>query len=140
MALTDIVSGTDGDVTASGFNAEIDAWTFDLSADSVSYRTFTSAWKKQKNVAYGATGQFTGTIQFDAASTSPMPTATGGEVNTPSFEGVSFTLTATTGCTYTFTGNVTGIGLNRTATDRMTGTFRFNTDGAVTQTWDETGS
>ena len=136
MPATDIVSGTTGDVTASGFNADIDAWTFDIQADEVAWRTFTSPMKKKKNVAYGGSGQFTGTIQYDAADTTPAPAATGGALTTASFEGVSFTLTAFTGCTYTFTGNVTGINLSRPSTDRMTGTFRFSVDGAITQTWD----
>lgn len=135
---TDIVSGTTGDVTASGFNCDIEAWSGQLQVDTTSYRTFASPWKSQKNVAYSMSGQFQGTIQFDASSTAPMPILTGGAIDTVSFEGVSFTLTATTGCTYTFTGNMTGVGLNRPSTDRMTGTFSFQSDGAVTQAWDET--
>lgn len=135
---TDIVSGTTGAVTASGFNCDVDAWTTDVEVDTVSYRTFENAWKKRKNVAYGMTGQFTGTIQFDAADTKPMPSSTGGTINNTSFEGVSLTLTATTGCTYTGTGNIEGINLSRSATDRMTGTFRFGFDGQPSQTWDET--
>lgn len=134
----DIVSGTTGDVTASGFNCDLDGWSGNLQADKTSYRTFASPWKKQKNVAYALSGQFTGTIQYNAASTKPIPTLTGGVVSTVAFEGVSFTLTAHTGCTYTFTGNVAGINVNRTATDRMTGTFAFDSDGPVSVTWDET--
>lgn len=137
--MADIYGGTDGDVTATGFNADIDGWTMTVGAeDTIQYRTFSSDWKSKKNVGYGGSGQFTGTIQFDASSTQPVPTATGGTVLPSSFEGISFTLTATSGCTLTFTGNITTVDLNRQASDRMTGTFRFEADGAVDVTWDET--
>lgn len=139
MPLTDIVGGTTGAVTASGFNTDLDAWSGRFGAeDTVAYRTFASKFKKKKNVGYGGSGTFRGTIQFDAAGTTPMPTVTGGVVDVDSFEGVSFTLTAETGCTYTFTGNITIISLSRQATDRMTGEFGFDVDGEYSQTWDVT--
>jgi hypothetical protein len=129
---TDIVSGTTGDVTASGFNGDIDGWSATLSADEVTWRTFASAWKTAANVAYGATGQFTGTIQFNAANTAPA------SATNTAWEGVSLTLTATTGCTLTGTANITSVAVNRPATDRMTGTWAFTFTGAPVITWDET--
>lgn len=139
MAVKDIVGGTDGAITASGFNCDLDAWSASVGAeDTASWRTFTSKWKKKKNIGYGLSGQFSGTIQFDAATTKPVPSATGGQINPTSFEGVSFTLTATVGCTFTFTGNVTVLDVQRPAADRMTGTYRFEADGPVSITWDET--
>ena len=135
---TDIVGGITGDVTASGFNGDIDGWSASIEVDSTRYRTFASQWKKSKNVAYGMSGQFTGTIQFDSATTEPVPSST--TITDTAFEGVSLTLTATTGCTYTGTGNITGVDLQRPSTDRMTGTWKFEFDGQPSQTWDETGA
>lgn len=136
--ITDIVSGTTGDVTAPGFNADIDAWSAEITADEASWRTFASAWKKRKNVAYQMQGQFSGTIQFDDASTAPVPSNTGGTIKETAFEGVSLVLTAEIGCTFTGTANVVGVNLQRVAIDRMTGTFRFAYDGQPSVTWDET--
>ena len=135
---SDIVGGTTGDVTASGFNCDIDGWSFDAQIDEAMWRTFASKWKKRANVAYAATGEFTGTIQFNDTNTAPMPKSTGGTINDAAFEGVSLTLTADTGCTLTGTANIVGVGLRRVATDRMTGTFRFAFTGQPSETWDET--
>jgi len=136
---TDIVSGITGAVTATGFGVNLDAWTASIGAEeTVGYRTFTTPWKSKKNVAYGGSGQFSGVIQYNAAGTAPAPTLTGGVIDTASFEGVSLTLTAETGCTYTGTANITVIDLNRSATDKMTGTFWFEFDGPVSQAWDVT--
>lgn len=140
MAKKDIVGGTTGAITASGFNGDVDGWSAEITADSVRWRTFANKWKKSKNVAYQMQGQFTGTIQFDDANSAPVPKNTGGTVKETSFEGVSLTLTAETGCTFTGTANVVGVNLQRTAVDRMTGTFRFEFDGQPTETWDESGA
>lgn len=138
MAKQDIVGGTDGAVTASGFNCDVDGWSADIEVDEATWRTFASKWKKRANVSYGMTGQFTGTIQFNDTNAAPVPKNTGGTINDAAFEGVSLTLTATTGCTFTGTANVVGTNLNRIATDRMTGTFRFAFVGQPSETWDET--
>lgn len=136
---TDIVGGTDGAISASGFNVDLDQWSASIGAeDTVQYRTFSSRWKSKKNVGYGGTFQFRGTIQFDDSNTAPLPTLTGGVVDAASFEGVSATLTATTGCTYSGTANITVMDLTRDANDRMIGTFRGEFDGEVSQSWDET--
>ena len=131
MAVTDIVGGTDGDITAQGFHGDVDGWTAEIGVDEATWRTFADKWKKRANVAYQMTGTFTGTIQFDAADTSPTAS-----LDEASFEGITLTLTATTGCTYTGTANVTGVSLNRIATDRMTGSWRFGFVGQPTETWD----
>lgn len=137
--MSDIVAGTSGAVTASGFNVDLDAWSARIGAeDTVAWRTFASKWKSKKNTGYGGSGSFRGTIQYDASSTAPMPTLTGGVIDASSFEGVSLTLTAETGCTYTGTANITVVDLQRTAGDRMIGTFNFEFDGAVSQAWDQT--
>lgn len=137
--MADIVAGTTGDVTASGFNVDIDQWAVAVGAeDTVNYRTFSSLWKNKKNTGYGGSGSFRGTVQFDAANTQPVPSLTGGVIDAASFEGVSLTLTATTGCTYTGTANITITNQTRDANDRMIGTFNFEFDGAVSITWDET--
>ncbi|MEO0966429.1 MAG: hypothetical protein AAFY08_15090 [Planctomycetota bacterium] len=136
---TDIVGGTTGAVTATGFNVDVDGWQATTGAeDTVGYRTFSSVWKSKKNVGYGGSGSFTGTVQFDDTGTAPMPSLTGGEIDAASFEGVSLTLTATTGCTYTGTANITTVAVNRSSGDRMTGTFNFEFDGPISIAWDET--
>jgi hypothetical protein len=140
MAKKDIVGGITGAVTAAGFNGDIDAWSAATGVDEETWRTFGSAWKKRANVAYEMTGQFTGTIQRDATATAPMPASTGGVVNDAAFEGVTLTLTADTGCTYSGPANITGLNLSRPAAGRMTGTWQFAFIGQPVQTWDETGS
>lgn len=135
MAATDIVGGTSGAVTAAGFGVDLDSWSARIGAeDTVAYRTFASKWKNKKNIGYGGSGSFRGTIQYDDTGTAPMPTDT--TIDADGFEGVSLTLTAETGCTYTGTANITVVDLTRDAADRMIGTFNFEFDGPVTQTWD----
>jgi hypothetical protein len=136
---TDIVAGTSGAVTASGFNVDLDGWSARIGAeDTIAYRTFASKWKSKKNTGYGGSGSFRGTIQYNASTTAPVPTVTGGVIDVDSFEGVSLTLTAESGCTYTGTANITVVDLQRSSGDRMIGTFNFEFDGAVSSTWDET--
>lgn len=94
----------------------------------------------KRNVSYGGSGQFTGTIQFGDSNTAPVPSATGGEINTTSFEGVDLVLTADTGCTFSGKANITTVQANRPAADRMTGTWNFEFDGPVSRTWDESGA
>lgn len=140
MAAKAIVGGTTGAVSATGFNGSMDGWTMEISADEATWRSFDSAWKQRANAAYQASGQFTGTIQMDDTASAPAPASTGGLIADASFEGVSITLTATTGCTYSGTANITGVSLARPADNRMTGTWRFAFTGQPVQAWDETGS
>ena len=132
MALTDIVAGTTGAVTASGFNAALESWAATINTPTVTSRTLDAEWLTSDIVSAQLTGSFTGKIQFDAASSSPVPSSLSG------YKNVSFTLTATTGCTFTFTGNVTSVALTRSSVDHMRGTFNFESDGEVTVAWDET--
>ncbi len=134
----DIVGGTTGAVAATGFNIDLDQWAAEITADTVRWRTFSNLWKKSKNVAYQMQGSFQGTVQYDDPNTAPVPTNTGGTINEAAFEGVTLTLTAFTGCTYSGTANVVGSNLQRSADGRMTGSFRFEYDGQPSQTWDET--
>ena len=134
---SDIYGGTEGQVSANGFNGDMDAWTAEIEVQETTWRPFASRWQKRKNVAYGGTGQFQGTIQFNSSDTQPMPANGGGDVDAASFEAVSITLTAEEGCTISGTANITGISLNRPANDRMSGTWRFSFDGEVQITWDE---
>ena len=139
MSATDIVGGTDGEITASGFNGDIDGWSANIQTNRATWRTFSSKWRKSKNVTYWMSGQFTGTIQFGATDTAPAPSSTGGNVDDASFESVDLTLTATTGCTYTGKADITGVQVNRPSNDRMTGTWSFEFVEQPSQTWDETG-
>ena len=137
--MSDIVAGTDGAVTAAGFNVDLDQWQAAIGAeDTVNWRTFSTLWKNKKNTGYGGSGSFRGTLQSNASSTAPMPSLTGGVIDAASFEGVSLTLTATTGCTYTGTANITIVNTTRDANDRAIVTCNFEFDGEVSIAWDET--
>ncbi len=136
--MADLVGGTTGSVAASGFNCDVDGWSASVRVGEVTYRTFSSEWLSRKNISFTMEGSFTGTIQYDAANTAPMPTSTGGGINGVAFSGVSLVLTAHTGCTFTGTANITGIDLTRQASDRATGTWNFAFDGQPSMTWDET--
>jgi hypothetical protein len=134
----DIVAGTSGAVTGENyFNCDVDAWSARIGGeDTVGYRTFSSDWKTKKNTGYGGSGSLRGTIQFDDEDTEPISGLGDGPVGAI-FEAIDFVLTAETGCTYTFTGNLTIVDLQRTSGDRMVGTFNFEADGEISQTWDE---
>ena len=140
----DIVGGTSGDVTASGFNGDIDAWSAQVQTNRATWRTFKSKFRRSKNVTYWMSGQFSGTIQFNDTDTAPMPTKSGGTIDVDSFEGVDLTLTAESGVTYTGKADITAVDINRPANDRMTGTWSFEFTGEENnepnQTWDESTS
>ena len=131
---TDIVGGTNGSITASGFNGDIDGWSAQIQTQRATWRVFATKWRKSKNVTYWMSGQFTGTIQFSDTDTEPVPSATAG-IDDTSFEGVDVTLTAETGCEYTGKADITAVNVNRPAADRATGQWSFEFTEQPTQSW-----
>jgi hypothetical protein len=139
MPVTDIVGGTTGNVTsATGFNADFDAWSATITMETAVYATFASLWKKSKVTTGNVTGSVSGVVQYDATTTAPMP-KTGDAINLASFRGLT-TLTAVTGCTIgPSTFNYTSVVLERNMTGEMRFTANIESDGSVDLFWDETG-
>ena len=87
-------------------------------------------------------GSATGTIEYNASNTAPLPAAladgSGMALGDLDDAKGSATLTATTGCTYAGDVIITSSAINRTAKGRGEITVNFLGSGPLTQTWDET--
>ena len=90
------------------------------------------------------TGSAAGTAEFDDSDTKPLPAdladgsaMAAGDLNNAK---AVMTLTATTGCTYSFTAVVTRVSMSRPADGKMDVSLDFESTGPITQTWDESGA
>jgi len=133
MPVKDIVGGATGSVTLpTGFGVDITDWDATVASDVAEWQPMASESKKTKVVSLSLSGSCQGTAQFNAAATNPLPT---GVLAGASFAG-SFVLTAETGCTLSFTGNITSSAITRPGNERVTVAYQFVSDGDVTVAWD----
>lgn len=137
------IAGIGGGITLpSGFNAKISSWSASLSIRTEEVTGFDSGGcEEHEPVMTGLTGSATGTVQYDAASTAPIPgaLADGSVMAVGDLENAkgSITLTEITGCTYAFTGIITNVAFDRPNAGRCGITFDFLRTGPSTQTHDE---
>lgn len=83
----------------------------------------------------GASGTAVGFPTYNTTSTSPgWTTIASGADSVPA----NMTYTVATGCTYAFQGLVTNIEHGFDVRGEATTTFTFESDGAITETWDVT--
>lgn len=137
MAIT-VIHGTGGAAAFTGFNVKFNTWSATYGPKESDTTGFIdNGWMTQELTNGQMAGSVGGFVQFDAASTKPTVAAptTG---NWDAWKVASCVLTATTGCTYTFTATITNVRFTRTPGDAMAVTFDFKSHGAVTEAWDET--
>ena len=130
MAAT-CVAGINGSVTLPTHKIKARAWSLSIFQDFNDSTGFSSTgdWREGLAGLKGARGAISGYLEFDDASTAPA-------FSTPASG--SFTLTATTGCTYTFSGVVTSCSVSHSVDGNLSANVEFSVNGAVTETWDET--
>lgn len=129
-----------GFISVSGFNSKFTAWTANITNEVVETTGFIDIGNStnESGGPIKLEGTAVGVAQFDAASTALLPaTALGASPTFSAWKG-AVTLTATAGCTYSFTAVVSGVATGRQYNGRMEVTMSFVSSGAITQTWDET--
>lgn len=128
-----ILIGVDGSVTLpSGHAAKIKLWNGDFQHEIVDVTNFTSGgYRERRGGLKGMTGSAMGYPSFDAASTAPGATSVASA-------GSSITLTAKTGCTYSFTAVISNIRFGVDVEGNQTITFDFVSSGTITEAWDVT--
>ncbi len=137
MAATDIVGYGGGFTGPNGVNADWAAWSLTLVNKVANYATFASRWEKSKLTTSKFTGSVSGTVQYLASNTQPVPLSTVSDTvgtNLTAMAGAA-TFTATTGCT--ITGNVcmTNIVLDRRVDGQMTMVANVESDGECLINW-----
>lgn len=138
------IAGVGGSFTTiSGFNGKIGSWSATYTIDTEEVTGFDSGgFRQYEPVAASITGSASGTAEYDDTNASPLPAALadGAALAVGDMEGAkgTITLTAITGCTWAFPAIITSVALDRQAAGKATITFNFQSNGAPTQTWDQT--
>ena len=136
-----VISGPGGNCALpTGFNAKIQGWSGAMEMPIEDATGFSdNGWSFPVHIGPVAIkGSATAVGQFDDATTAPVPAALIAATVDFSNAVGAMTLTATTGCTYTFTGVISNVSYDRQASGKLNMTFDFESQGVVTQTWDET--
>lgn len=135
------IQGIGGSVTLpAGFHGKIDNFTFNLDMTTVITTGFIDVgWHVHEPVIQDFTGTASGTVQFDAATTTPVPAGMMGATPDPTLAKGTITLQFTTGCTWTFTGTIKNITGARPVAGKADISYGFeHAGGGVVQVWDET--
>lgn len=146
MAVGTLITGNGGAVTLpTGFNFKVTGWSAQYTPTTVENTGFDDAGFETHDVACTAmTATVNGVGSYDAATTAPLPASVvdgaGMAVGDLASLKASLTLTATTGCSYAFTGVCTGVSFTRNAKGQLEITANYRSSGAITQTWDESGA
>lgn len=134
MAATTI-QGSGGGVTGSGFGGKAYSWSGTQDTGVVDVSGFTDGIY-QANAA--TILSLSGSMAFVADSTqAPLATAAFGTSATLSSCTADVTLTAASGCTYSFNALLNEIAMSRPHAGRMEVTANFKNNGAVTESWTE---
>jgi len=133
------VEGLGGNyATPAGFNVKADGWSANFNIGTVETTGFIDAgYKTREPVILDMTGSASGTGQYDAASSAPIPATLVGATPALTAAQGAFTLTAKGGCTLGFTGNMTQVGLARPVAGKLSLSHNFESTGPITQAWDE---
>jgi hypothetical protein len=139
------IHGIGGGVTLpTGLHLKVDGWSATYSNPSVDDTGFSDGGFLSRSSAGSVSmdGTFTGTGEFDASAKAPIPDAAADgsamalhDLDT-AFK-ATLVLTATTGCTFTFTALVTSIAFDRPNVGKLSITVTFESAGPITQVWDE---
>jgi hypothetical protein len=138
------IQGLGGNIALpTGWNFKVSGWSFTYTVGTEETTGFDDGgFETHEPVFVRFEGSATGTLEFDATTTAPIPAAMadGGGMavgDLASAKGTA-TFTATAGCTLEGTVVVTSLPMNRTAKGRGEVTINLLGSGALTQTWDET--
>jgi len=129
----------------SGWNFKFSSWAASYDVETADAQGFADTAIFPIPVNHGLSGSVAGVIQYDAASTQPVPDAmmdgavlAVGDLETSCVG--TFTLTIITGCTISFTGVITNFTINRALKgSAVLGSFSFVSQGNMTIVWDESG-
>lgn len=143
MAKKNITGPGGGYTTVSGFNAKYEEWSaaFDFGAvDTTGFED--NGWNYTDVSSCKVTVTATGVLQFDDTSAAPFPSAFISSTFAPASGAGSATLTVQTGCTFAGTFVATSSNISRSAKSgtKAAVTHTLENQGAVTQTWDESGA
>jgi len=132
------VVGTGGVVALpTGLNLVATSWGLTITQGVDQFTPLASQWQVTLGTNGAWSGTCTGKVQFDSASTSPVPITTT-DVDIANMKG-TVTLTAATGCTYSGACVISQVSIDRPenlATATVTITFEGN--GVLGTAWDQT--
>ena len=140
------IQGLGGQIALpSGWNFKASGWSFTYTVGTEETTGFDDGgFETHEPVFVRWEGSATGTLEFDAATTAPIPgaMADGAAMAVGDLDNAkgTATFTATTGCTLEGTVVITSMPLNRPTKGRGEVTINVLGSGALTQTWDETGA
>lgn len=132
--MSKIVGGTDGDISVTGFNVDLDSWSMNIETSVATDRTFVSEWEDQDITSFRARGSFSGSIRSGEASTDYIPTESAGGIDPTSFKDISATLTSTTGENFSGTIHITGFRTTRDTGSYQKGNYDFVFTGQPSHT------
>jgi hypothetical protein len=139
MSNTDITGPGGGVTQPTGCTGHIAAWSATVEMEDVE----TTGFAEVGNRTFDATtvmmsGAYVGTGQSAAGSTTLLPaTALGATPAMSAWQG-TLTLTATTGCTFSFNALIKAVALNRPQNGKLDIAYTFKSSGPITQTWNLT--
>ena len=132
MALVTI-QGDGGNVTAANFTGKLQAWSASLSFGLVDTSGFSDqGYRAREPLLCGMSGSATGTL---ITETAPFSDAVLQTPMVPATLTCAIVLTATTGCTYSFTANISRCSIVRPYDGKGTVTFNFMSTGRITEAW-----
>jgi len=134
------IQGTSGNATLLGsgvdtaFSAKLDVWLARLDSGVVQTTGFGDlGWRNREPTIAELSGSASGMVIEEFAPV-PVLVFSTGTFDPSKCEG-TIVLTATTGCTYTFTGLISNVNIDRPEADKCTVTFDFVSVGRITQVW-----
>lgn len=127
----------------SGFDLKESSWSLDYSIETVDTTGFTDAgFRAREPVMISFTGSVDGTLTFDASSSAPIvdSLADGSTLSAGDLDDATgtTTFTAQVGCTLAADCVVTGISISRPVDGKADVSYSVESNGPITQTWDET--
>ena len=137
MSTPSTIQGINGNVSLpTGFGAKIAGWSADLQVSQVDTTGFADAgYHTFEPTSIMMSGSCQGTGQFGASGTTPAPGSLLGSTPDLTQAKGTLTLTATTGCTYSFTAVFSNVKFQRNWAGKLDVSFDFQSSGPITQTW-----
>lgn len=124
------IVGTNGNVAASGINADFNAWNASVTATESDVTKFTDLSRKVVPGLVSATFSASGTMQDNA-----QLFGSDAAVAASMFESATVTLTADTGCTLVFAGLITSFDIATAVGGDATFSMSGSSNGDITLTW-----
>ena len=120
------------------FVAKFNSWDVAMDGGTYDSSGFEDlGWGDSVNTVITFSGSASGIAKYDVATSTPILAAVMAATASPASCEGAITLTATTGCTYSFTGLISSVTFTRPYRGVLELSFSFTSKGQVTQTWDE---